>query len=469
MADVMAAGQFFWGAASSAFQVEGHVQDDGRGPSKWDVYTHDYRITEAVVGKQYDADVAINAYDRAQSLADIALMRQAGLDVYRFSLSWPRVLPDGTGATNQPGIDHYSRFVDDLLAAGIRPLPTLYHWDFPQALHAKGGWHNRDVTGWFADYAAVVFRALADRVSTFITLNEPYIDLFMMDLIAEKARDKRPDPMGHSSADFGRQAPAMHNMLTAHGRAVAAFREHSPNGMIGIALPLYPTIPVDPNRPQDIAAAELTDSLLNRWFLDAALRGTYPADVVAALKNQNPKFAPDDADMAVLEANRVDFIGVNFYSPAYVRHDPDYPLGLGWGNTNTNPDKVKAFNGPVRPEELYRLLIRIRDDYGNPPVAITENGAGFGDFDEVMDGNTVKDPLRTDYIARHVEATRRARDDGADVRGYLVWSLFDNFEWIQGYERRFGMVHVDFATQKRTPKQSFHAYRDIIATHRSDG
>jgi beta-glucosidase len=469
MADVMAKGDFFWGAASSAFQVEGHVHDDGRGPSKWDVYTHDYRITEAVVGHQDDADVAINAYDRAQSLADIALMREAGLDAYRFSVSWPRILPEGTGTVNQAGVDHYGRFVDDLLAAGITPLPTLYHWDFPQALHAKGGWHNRDVIGWFADYAAVVFRALADRVSTFITLNEPYIDLFMMDLIAEKARDKRTDPMRHSSADFGRQAPAQHNMLTAHAGAVAAFRELVPGGMIGIALPLYPTIPVDENRPQDIAAAELTDGLLNRWFLDAALRGTYPADVVAALKSHNPKFAPAKEDMAVLKANPVDFIGVNFYSPAYVRHDPDYPLGLGWGNADTNPDEVKAFNGPVRPDELYRLLLRIRDDYANPPVAITENGAGFGDGDEVLAGGLVKDPLRTDYIARHVEATLKARAEGADVRGYLVWSLFDNFEWIQGYERRFGMVHVDFATQKRTPKQSFRAYRDLIARHRAGG
>jgi beta-glucosidase len=444
------------------------VRADGRGPSKWDVYTHDYRITEAVVGTQYDADVAINAYDRRQYLADIALMREAGLDAYRFSVSWPRILPAGAGALNQAGLDHYSRFVDDLLAAGVAPIVNLYHWDFPEALHEKGGWHNRDVIGWFADYAAIVFRALADRVGTFITMNEPYIDLFMMDLIAEKARDHKPDPMRATSADFGRQAPAMHHMLTAHARAVEAFRAIArPGSMIGIALPLYPTIPIDPVKPADIAAAELTDGLLNRWPLDAVFRGTYPDDVVAALQARNPGFVPAAADLAVLKANPVDFLGVNFYSPAYVLHDDGYPLGLGWGNEATNPDKVKAFNGPVRPEELYRLLIRIRDEYGNPPVAITENGTGFGDFDEVMAEGIVKDPLRTDYITRHIEATLKARGEGADVRGFLVWSLFDNFEWIQGYERRFGMVHVDFDSQKRTPKQSFYAYRDIIARERA--
>jgi beta-glucosidase len=466
MIEPMSPGSFFWGAASSAFQVEGHVLDDGRGQSKWDVYTHDYDITDAVVGNHHHADGAINAYDRRQYLADIALMREAGLDAYRFSISWPRIFPEGKGAVNRTGVDHYSRFVDDLLAAGIAPLPTLYHWDFPQALHAKGGWHNRDVIGWFTDYADVVFRALGDRIATFITLNEPYIDLFMMDLIAERARDHKPDPMRATSADFGRQAPAMHHMLTAHARAVEAFRSDVANGRIGIALPLYPTIPVDPEKPDDVAAAELTDGLLNRWFLDAVLRGSYPQDVVAALKRHNPKFAPTESDMAVLKANPVDFVGINFYSPAYVRRDDAFPHGLGWGNADTNPDKVKAFNGPVRPDELYRLLLRFRDEYGNPPVAITENGTGYGDFDEVLDGDVVKDPLRTGYITRHIEATLRARSEGVDVRGFLVWSLFDNFEWIQGYDRRFGMVYVDFATQKRIPKQSFYAYRDIIVRER---
>jgi len=465
MAATDSKGSFLWGAASSAFQVEGHTQADGRGPSKWDVYTHRYRITEAVIGKQYDADTAINAYDRAQALADIAIMREAGLDAYRFSLSWPRLFPDGT-TLNQAGVDHYSRHVDDLLEAGVQPLVTLYHWDFPQALQERGGWHNRDVIDWFGTYAETVFRALGDRVGTFITQNEPYIDLFMMDLIAEKARDGAADPMRHSSADFGRQAPAMHHLFLANARAVDIFRGLGHPGMIGIALPLYPTLPLDPVSETDRAAADLADGLLNRWPLDAVLKGTYPPEVVGALAAFNPDFAPTADDMAMLKANPVDFIGVNYYSPAIVTTG-DAPLGLRWGNADTNPDPVPAFNGPVRPDQLHRLLVRMRDEYGNVPTMITENGAGYGDFDEVMEGDTVLDPLRTAYIMGHVDATLAARAEGADVRGYMCWSLFDNFEWIQGYERRFGMVHVDFATQKRTPKQSFRTYRERIAQEKA--
>ena len=298
-------------------------------------------------------------------------------------------------------------------------------------------------------------------------MNEPYIDLFMMDLIAEKARDGVADPMRHSSADFGRQAPAMHHLLLAHARAVEAFRATGRPGRIGIALPLYPTIPLDPDSASDVAAARLLDGLLNRWPIEAVLRGAYPTDLVAALRQHNAAFVQSDADMAILARNPVDFVGINFYSPAIVTADEAYPLGLRWGNDDTNPDAVKAFNGPVRPGEFYRLLLRFRDEYGNVPTMVTENGAGYGDFDEVMDGDIVRDPLRTGYILRHIEATLKARAEGADVGGYLCWSLFDNFEWIQGYERRFGMVHVDFGTQKRTPKQSFRAYSDAIARHRS--
>jgi beta-glucosidase len=225
---------------------------------------------------------------------------------------------------------------------------------------------------------------------------------------------------------------------------------------------------LNPDRPEDIAAARLLDGLMNRWPLDAVFLGTYPDDVVAALQKHDPAFAPTAADLAAIAAAPVDFLGVNYYSPAIVEFDDRFPLGLRWGNAETNPDPVKAFNGPVRPDELRKLLLRIRDEYGNPPTFVTENGAGFGDFDEVLEAGTVRDPLRTDYILRHAAATVAARDAGADVRGYMCWSLFDNFEWIQGYTRRFGMVHVDFATQKRTLKQSFRAYRDMIARTRGD-
>ena len=462
----MSGADFIWGAASAAYQVEGHAGEGGRGLSKWDVYTNRYHVTEAVVGVQQTGDVAINAYDRAQYMQDIALMREAGLDAYRFSISWSRILPAGTGPVNQAGVDHYRRFVDDLLAAGIKPMVTLYHWDFPWALHEQGGWLNPQSVDWFREYAGVVFRALGDRVGTFITFNEPWVDLFYMDLVAEHARDRSPDPMRTTSAEFGRQAPGMHHVFLANAHAVRDFHDLGTGGTIGIALPLMPTIPVDSHDTEDVAAARLADGLINRWPLDAVLRGSYPEDAMAALRAHNRNFVVPPADIDFIKANPVDFIGVNFYAPLFVRHDIEEPLGLGW--RDTNPDTIKAFNGPVRPEEFYRLLMRLRADYGNPPVIITENGAGFGDIDEGVADDTVRDPLRTDYVRRHVDAVLRARRDGADIRGYVAWSLFDNFEWIQGYSRRFGLVHVDFETQRRTRKWSFHAYREIIRAFREE-
>ena len=457
------ASEFLWGAASAAYQVEGSPKADGRGLGKWDVYTEAYRITEAVVGVQQTGDIAINAYDRKQYLADIALMRDLGINAYRFSISWPRILPEGIGAVNQAGLDWYGRFVDDLIENGITPIATLYHWDHPWALHVKGGWHSPESVGWFADYAAIVFRALGDRVKHFVTLNEPFIDTFMMDLAATRVRDRLGAPLRPTSAEYGRQAVALQHQYVAHAAAVAAYRAGGGKGMIGIALPLMPAHPLDPKRPEDVAAARLADGLINRWPLDAVLRGTLPGDAMDALRRANPAFAPDEAGLALLKANPSDFVGVNFYAPIFVGADDAYALGVRWNDTN--PDAVKMFNGPVRPEAFYALLMRIRDEYGNPPVIVTENGAGFGDFDEVLEGGVVKDRLRTDYVRRHIAEMLQAKGDGADIRGYMTWSLFDNFEWIQGYTRRFGMVHVDYGTLKRTPKESFRAYRDIIARH----
>lgn len=452
-------GKFLWGAASAAYQVEGGWDADGKGLSKWDVYTNRDHVTEPTTGKQETGNVAINQYSRDQYLKDIALMRDLGLNAYRFSISWPRVLPEGIGPVNQAGLAYYSRLVDDLLANGIKPVVTLYHWDLPWALHEKGGFHNRAVIDWFRAYAGVVFSALGGRVDTFITMNEPFFDLFFMDVIADNVRNKRA-PMEFTAAQWGRQVPALHHLYLASVAAIGEFRTVGRPGMIGIALPLSPTIPFVASNPDDIAAARTWDAFFNRWPLDAALAGKYSDDVVAALRKLAPDFAVSDADLAALQANRVDFVGVNFYSPAYCRRNDERPLGVEWG---MNPDPVPAFNGPVRPDELYNLLMHIHAEYGGPPIFITENGAGFGPGDEVMADGAVKDPLRSDYIRRHIDAVLRARRDGADVRGYMEWCLFDNFEWFRGYDTRFGMVHVDFAAQKRTPKQSFHVYREIIA------
>ena len=458
------AGEFLWGAASAAYQVEGGWDKDGRGLSKWDVYTNDWHITVPQIGRNETGNVAINAYDRDQYLKDIALLNELGVNAYRFSVSWPRVLPAGTGAVNQPGLDYYSRLVDDLLAAGIAPVVTLYHWDFPWVLHQKGGFHNRDVVGWFTDYAGTMFRALGDRVDKFITMNEPFIDLMMMDLVAENARAGRVPTERMTAEQYGRQIPALHNLYVAAAAATAEYRRQGHGGMVGLAAPLSPASPVDPANPADVEAAGNWQRFFNRWPLDVAIEGIYADDVLATLNKLNPGFSVSDADRATLKAGTVDFIGVNFYAPAFIRHDPDGPLGVAPGE---NPDAVKAHNGPVRPEALHDLLIYIRDNYGDLPIMITENGAGFGDGDEVMADGVVKDPLRADYIRRHVDAVLRARAEGVDVIGYMEWCPFDNFEWWKGYEARFGMVHVDFETQKRTPKQSFHAYREIIAANRA--
>ena len=455
------ANKFLWGTASAAYQVEGGWQADGKGLSNWDVYTNRYRITVPAIGKQETGNVACNTYSRDQYLRDLGLMRELGANAYRFSISWSRILPDGTGRVNEPGLAYYSRLCDDLIAAGIEPMVTLFHWDLPQVLQEKGGWSNRQSAQWFRDYAAIVIRALGDRVDKFITFNEPFIDLFLMEPSAQNIIAGRSP--NATSAQYGEQATPMHHWILASALVTEDFHKSGHHGMIGVALPLVPMKPVNPESAADRAAATLGDGLVNRWWLDAVFKGTYPADLIAVLQKHNPAFTVPEADMAVIRANPSDFLGINYYAQAYAREDALSPLGVGW--MNTNPDEVKMFNGPVRPDELYNLLLRIKREYGNPPVFITENGAGFGDFDEVMQGDTVKDPLRTDYIRRHIAAALKARTDGADLRGYFCWSLLDNFEWMQGYERRFGIVHVDFATQKRTPKQSFHAYREMIASN----
>jgi beta-glucosidase len=455
-------GRFLWGAASSAYQVEGGWQAGGRGLSKWDLYTNRDRVAEKVSGTQGTGNVAINQYSREQYLKDIATMRDLGIDAYRFSVSWPRVLPEGVGRVNQVGLDYYSRLIDDLIANGIEPIVTLYHWDFPEVLQEQGGFRNRAVIDWFRAYADVVFAAVGDRVSKFITMNEPFIDLMMMDCAADNVRNGRP-PFPLHNSQWALQVPAMHHLLLASAATIASFRASGRKGEIGIALPLSPARPADPARAEDVAVAKAWDAYYNRWPLDAAVKGIYADDVLAVIRSIAPDFAVSDADRALLAANKVDFLGINYYSPHMTRFDPAHALGADW---RFNPDPHPAFNGPDRPNELHDLLLKIRDEYGNCPTLITENGAGFGPGDEVMDGNVVKDPLRESYLRRHIAAALAARDAGADLRGYMEWCLFDNFEWIGGYGSRFGIVHVDFETQKRTPKQSFAAYRDIIAAAR---
>ena len=456
--------KFLWSVASASYQVEGAYQADGKGRSNWDVYTNQYHVTQGLAGESQTGNIAINAYDRTQYLKDIALMKKLGVNSYRFSIAWARLFPTGTGKVNEKGVAHYAQFIDDLLANGIEPMITLYHWDLPQALQEKGGWLNPASVDWFQTYAQLIFERYGKKVKKFITFNEPYIDNFIITPIVDNIINKVNPPFAFSSEGEAKRALAAHHLLLANAKAIHLYHQLKLDGIIGITLSLSPTIPMDANNPADVKAANLQDGLHNRWFLDPLFKGKYPSDVLTVYQQYNPSFQPSQNDYALFAANKPDFIGINFYAPAYVIADPKMHFGVnGFG---VNPDSVKMFNGPVRPEYLYKLLIRLKNEYGNPLMFITENGAGFGESDEKMVNNEINDALRTDYIKKHIDAAMKARAEGANLQGYTVWSIFDNFEWVFGYSRRFGLVHVNFETQERTPKNSFYSYQQIIQSYK---
>ena len=430
---------FVWGAATAAYQVEGAVGLDGRGESVWDRFC-------ATPGKVRNGDsgaVACDFYHRYP--ADIALMRELGLDAFRFSIAWPRVMPAGCGAVNEAGLDFYDRLVDELLGNGIEPFPTLFHWDTPQALEDEGGWRSRATAEAFVEYAGAVAERLGDRVSHWTTHNEPWVVAWIGHAWGQHA------PGGTSEADA---IAVGHHLLLSHGWAVEALRSIVPDASLGIALNLEH---VDPRSDADgdREAAVQMDGMANRWFLDPLFRGSYPADLVE-------RYAPPvrDGDLEAIAAP-IDFLGVNNYfrfvveasangDGPHVVHDPEWDrTDMGW---------------EIHPQGLYRLLMRVARDYEPPAIYVTENGAAFGDV-RSHDGG-VHDPERTAYIESHVDAVRRAADDGVPVRGYFVWSLLDNFEWSVGYSKRFGIVYVDYPTQERVPKDSFHRYRELIVASR---
>jgi beta-glucosidase len=456
---------FIWSVASASYQVEGAYQADGKGLSNWDVYTNKYHVTEKFTVTNQTGNIAINEYDRTQYLKDIELMKKLGANAYRFSISWARLLPDGTGKVNEKGIQHYDQLIDDLLANGIEPMITIFHWDLPQALQEHGGWLNPKSVQWYEDYANLIFKSYGKKVKKFITFNEPYIDNFLITPAVNNIIMKKGEPMTFTNEQIAERALAAHHLLLANAVAIRDFHKLGMQGLIGITLSLSPTIPSNANNADDVKAATIADGMLNRWFLDPLYNGKYPADVLALYQQYNKGFKPTAEDYALFAANKPDFVGVNFYAPSYIKTGPQYAFGIKiFGN---NPDSVKMFNGPVRPEYLYKLLMRLKNEYGNPLMYITENGAGFGNSDDTLVNHEVNDALRTDYIKRHIAAAMQARNEGANLQGYTVWSLFDNFEWIQGYNRRFGIVYIDYETQERIPKKSFYEYQKIIQSYKN--
>jgi beta-glucosidase len=448
---------FLWGTASSAYQSEGAWRSDGKSLSNWDVYTNTHRVVERLTGRPETGNVAINAYDPAQWRADLALMRQLGLTAHRLSLSWARLIPDGVGAVNPLAVAHYRAVITDLRDAGITPVVTLYHWDHPAALDERGGWHNPESVEWFRAYARAAIAAFSDLVELFVTVNEPFIDLFLVEPMVQNLVAGLP--ARPTSAQYAQQVVAAHHWMLAHASVVRDAREAGCRARIGISLPLSPTIPSDPSRTEDVAAAALQDGLRNRWFLDALFCGDYPDDVMAAYHDHGSTLHVAAADRVLLRSAQPDFLGINYYAQAHVAADPEGPFGIGF----VNPDPVPACNGPVRPQALHDLLLRVREDFGDPHMMITENGAGFIGHDDTPADGRVADDLRSDYVTRHVDAALAARREGAKLDGYFLWSLCDNFEWLWGTAPRFGLVHVDMATQRRTPKDSFSTYAALIA------
>ncbi|MCS0500909.1 GH1 family beta-glucosidase [Ancylobacter mangrovi] len=421
---------FIWGASTSAYQIEGAVKADGRAPSIWDTFSH----TPGRIADGTNGDIACDHYNRYA--ADVDLMADAGFRAYRFSIAWPRVIPQGTGPVNAAGLDFYDRLVDRLLQRGIAPMACLYHWDLPQALQDRGGWHNRDIANWFADYARAAVARLGDRVRPWAMLNEPSVHAIF----------------GHG---FGNHAPgltgwasyvtAQHHQNLAQGTGIAAIRAERRDLALGTVFSLQPIYPAS-NTPQDVAAAGRFDACWNTINLDPLFHGRYPAEF-------ERYFAPLTAanDMATIRVP-VDFLGVNYYGPSYIKHDPGAFLAqAGYGAVPPGTPRT-LLGWPIEANGLVKVLARLRDHYGNPPVYVTENGACYED--PAPTGGVVQDPERVAYIREHLEACATAIRQGCALNGYFVWSLLDNFEWAEGERRRFGVVRVDFDTLERTPKAS---------------
>jgi beta-glucosidase len=430
---------FLWGAATSSYQIEGSPLADGAGASIWHRFAH----TPGRVANGDTGDVACDHYRRY--VDDVELMARLGLNAYRFSIAWGRVLPQGTGRPNPKGLDFYQRLVDALLAHGIQPMVTLFHWDLPAALDEHGGWLNPDSAGWFADYARLMFDALDDRVHLWLTLNEPWVITVAGYLQGEHAP-------GHRSLN---ETPRVaHGLLRAHAAAATAYRAVGRH-RIGLAVNLEPQHPAS-DAAADLAATQRRDAFVNRWFLDPLFLGTYPPELSDIFGADWPPFPA--ADLHGLR-DTLDFLGVNYYSRSVIRDDPtDRPVRAARVPQDDRPHSAMAWE--VYPTGLAETLLWIKGRYGNLPVYITENGAAFDD--PPPDRGEVRDPQRVDYLRAHLRAARQALARGVDLRGYFAWSLFDNFEWACGYAKRFGLVRVDFATRQRTPKQSAHFYREVI-------
>lgn len=438
---------FLWGAATSAYQIEGSPLADGAGPSVW----HRFVRTPGMVANGDTGDIACDHYQRMEE--DVALMQRLGLKAYRFSIAWGRVMPEGRGAINPRGLAFYERLVDTLLAHGIQPMVTLYHWDLPSALDDRGGWLNPDVAAWFADYAQVVFKALDDRVKLWVTLNEPWVVAdggYLHGALAPGHRNKFEAPI------------ASHHLLRAHGAAVQAYRAEGRHE-IGLVVNIEPKYAAS-DSAEDLAATTRARAYMNEQYLDPVFLGRYPEQMKEVYGEAWPESTKPwpQADFDLI-CQKTDFLGINYYTRSVVRNDPaSYP-------TRASAVKQKQATytetgWEVYPQGLTDTLVWIKQRYGDIPQYVTENGAAFFD-PPALDGDSLADPHRVAYFKGHIKAIHQAMQQGVDLRGYFAWSLLDNLEWSLGFAKRFGLVHVNFETQQRTPKDSAKFYADVIASN----
>ncbi|MFJ6142420.1 GH1 family beta-glucosidase [Streptomyces anulatus] len=433
---------FTWGVATAAYQIEGAVAEDGRSPSIWDTFSH----TPGTIDNGDTGDVACDHYHRVPE--DIGLIKQLGADAYRFSIAWPRVVPGGDGPVNKAGLDFYDRLVDGLLEAGVTPFATLYHWDLPQTLQDRGGWTVRETSEHFAAYATHVVERLGDRVKDWATLNEPLCSAWIGHLEGR---------MAPGLTDLTAAVRASYHLHLGHGLAVQAIRAASSDARVGIVNNLSPIEPASASEA-DLAAARRADGHINRWWLDPILGRGYPQDMVEEYGVELP-VRPGDLEMI---AAPLDWLGLNYYFRQVVTADPDGTAPHA-RQVSVPGARLTHMDWEVHAEGLEQLLLRLTGEYGVQRIYVTENGSAYEDV--VAADGSVHDPERVRYLEEHLAACARAVDKGAPLAGYFAWSLMDNFEWAYGYDKRFGLVHVDYATQRRTVKSSGRRYAELVREH----
>jgi beta-glucosidase len=442
---------FLWGTATASYQIEGAVGEDGRGTSIWDTFSH----TPGKVYRGDTGDIACDHYHRLEE--DLDLMADLGLQIYRFSVAWPRIQPEGSGPVNRKGLDFYRRLVEGLRQRSIEPMPTLYHWDLPQALEDIGGWTSRNTSEQFAEYAGIVYEALADSVGFWITLNEPWV-------VAWMGHAKGVHAPGHK--DSSKALAATHHLLLGHGLALEAMRSAGHDNQLGVTLS-FSSVRAASGDPADAEAARRVDGNTNRLYLDPLFRGSYPEDMLEQYAGASDFAFVRDGDLETI-SRPIDFLGVNYYYRKTVvdgHNDSELKTAEPYPDLNATtvlPEGVEttAMGWPVEPDGLTELLVRLHEEYTQAPIYITENGRAV--YDYVDPEGEVDDRERISYLDAHFRAAHEAMRRGVDLRGYLVWSLLDNFEWALGYSKRFGIVFVEYDTQRRIPKASARWYKEVI-------